>query len=343
MLNALSIINIVSCLSFAVPPVLPPQPPTRPLRAPSLGGAALDPAGGRLFLPGSRQVRVVDLAGRSLGVVGGLPGARAVGLAPELGIGFACTGGRGLVEIFNLATLEVEKRLRTTGGEPGSVLFEPATRRLFAFNEGGRNATAYDAFGGGVAGSIALGGRPGPAAADGAGRVFVSVGDPGAIAVLDARKLAVTQRWDLTAVEDPAGLAVDPVRQRLFLVGHDGRLAILDSGSGAVLGVLPQGPPLAGVVCDPGTGRVIVAGEDGSLRVLAGPEGGACRLEAPLATLPGVQALLLDPDSHRLYVPFVSAGRSALNVQSEPLVVPISIVEDDEVGNGGTRGALLEK
>ena len=342
MSNALCVISVVPCLLLGTqgaPPLAGPQAVTRVLPSRIWGGAALDAAGGRLFLPGAHQVRVVDLEGQRLGVVTGLPGVRAVGLAPELGIGFACSSRAGLVAIFNLATLEVEKRLRTTGGEPGSVLYDPATRRLFAFNEGGRNATAFDAFGGGVAGSIALGGRPGPAAVDGHGRLFVSVGDPGEIAVLDARRLVVLQRWSVPGWASPVAMAVDPRRQRLYLAGGDGRLAILDTDHGAILSVLPPGDPVAGLTCDPDTGGVFVAGEDGALRVLDGPAGVGQALE----TLPGLRAMVLDPASHRLYLPFVSSGRLAINIKSQPQVVPIRIAGDDESADLGTKGTLLEK
>ena len=306
------------------------------------GDAALDCGGGRLFLPGVNQVRVLGLDGGDLGVVEDLPGAQGVGLAPELGIGFACNSRAGTVAIFNLATLEVEKRLRTTGAGPASVLFEPATRRLFAFNERGRNATAFDAFGGAVAGSIPLGGSPGLAVADGAGRLFVSLGDLGEIAILDARQLAVIGRWSLPWVSAPVALALDPGRHRLFTAGADGTLVILDSRDGTVASRLALGGPVAGLACDAGTGQVYVASGRGTLRVVdTGPDG-RFRTGNPVATSPGVQAVLLDPHSHCLYLPAHGATRRSLNIQAGPLVVPIRIV-GDHGGPGDGNGSKVEE
>jgi hypothetical protein len=304
---------------------------------------ALDSGAGRLYLPEGNRIQVLDLEGRGLGVVSDLPGIQGVGLAPELGIGFAGMGRANTVAVFNLATLEVEKRMRTTGGEPGALLFDPATRRIFAFNERGRNATAFDAFGGAVAGSVPLGGSPGPAVGDGAGRLYASLEDPGAIVVLDARRLAVIQRWPLTEVERPVGLALDPGRHRLFVAGGDGRLAILDSRSGALKSVLAFGAPLAGLACDAGAGRVYLVTGEGVLGVVP-PEGGdpfspGNRIETPT----GVRAMALDPASHRLYLPYAQIEGRAIKSDSSSLVVPIRICGENEGSVYDGKRSVLAK
>jgi len=306
------------------------------------GDAALDCGGGRLFLPGRNEVRVLGLDGGRLGRVTDLTGVRSVGLAPDLGIGFACNRRAGTVAIFNLATLEVEKRLRTTGAGPAAVLFEPATRRLFAFNEGGCNATAFDAFGGGVAASIPLGGSPGPAVADGAGRIYVSLGELDEVAVLDARQLAVSHRWPAPDLAAPVSMALDPGRHRLFLAGGDGLLVVLDTRDGKVADLLPTGGPVAGLTCDPGTGQVFVGSGQGSLRLLAAGPDGRFRAGKPVATSPGVRAILLDPCSHGLYLPVPGTAQRSLKIQSGPLVVPIRIVGDDGGPSDGKGSALEE-
>ena len=297
--------------------------------APDLG-AALDSGARRLYLPAPNSVQVVDLEGRKLGEVPDLPGVQSVGLAPELGIGFTSNRRSNTVSIFNLATLREEKRLRTTGAEPAAILFDPASRRIFAFNERGRNATAFDAFGGAVAGSIPLGGRPGPAVADGAGTLYASVGDRGEIVLVDARKLVVTQRWDVPGLEHPVGLALDAERWRLYVAGQDGRLGILDSRTGTLLATLALGASLAGVTCDPGTGRLYAASGEGALTVVAADGADPFKAGASLAALPGLRAMVLDPLTHRLYLPFFDMQPLPLNPDSRSLVVPIRISRDDE-------------
>jgi DNA-binding beta-propeller fold protein YncE len=257
---------------------------------------------------------VLDLEGRAQALVPGTLGALAVGVAPELGIGFSCQGRSSTVSVFNLATLMVEKELRTTGGGPGGILFDPATRRIFTFNVRGRNATAFDAFGGAVAGSIPLGGEPGPALTDGTGTLYASVGGAGELMVLSARKLAVLQRWTLPQLARPVGLALDAGRKRLFILGADGQLGMVDTDTGRMLSSLPTGSGGAGLACDPAEGRVYVAREGGGVAVVEARDGATLTAEATLATPPGAWALVLDPEAHLLYLPIpVNGGESPAN------------------------------
>jgi DNA-binding beta-propeller fold protein YncE len=230
-------------------------------------------------------VRVLDREGRRVGAVAGTRGANSVALAPELGIGICSSGRTSTVHLFNLTSLVVEKDLRTTGGNPEAVVFDPAQRRIFAFNERGRNATAFDAFGGAVAGSIALGGRPGAAVADGRGHLFASLKDTREVLVLDCWKLTVLRRVPVPVMEEPSGLALDPVRNRLFVVGANRLMAILDSGTWKLLGILPIGAEPGGAVCDPATGGTYISHRDGSITVVRPDAAG----EYQVASIPAHQ------------------------------------------------------
>lgn len=250
---------------------VPPVPGWLRLHA---GGAglwerqAVDSGAGRAYLPDPDGVLVQDLEGRRVGLVSGIRGAHSVALAEDLGIGICSSGRSNSLSLFNLHTLQVEKELRTTGGNPEAVVFDPAQRRIFAFNQRGRNATAFDAFGGAVAGTIALGGTPGTAVADGRGFVFVSLKDTREVLVLDCWRLKVLRRVPVPAVADPSGLALDPVRGRLFVAGANRIMAILDSHSWKLLDTLPIGADPGGTLCDPATGWAYVSHQDGSITVI---------------------------------------------------------------------------
>jgi DNA-binding beta-propeller fold protein YncE len=258
------------CTEAQVPPGRAPEW----VRAYPSGGVglwervALDGDTGRVYVPSATGVLVLDQDGRRVGEVAGIRGVHSVALAPELGIGICSSGRSNTLSVFNLTSLEVEKELRTTGGNPEAVVFDPAQRRIFAFNERGRNATAFDAFGGAVAGSIPLGGKPGTAVADGRGHIFVSLKDTREVLVLDCWKLTVLRRVPLAAMADPSGLALDPVRNRLFVVGANQLMAILDSDTWKLLGTLPIGADPGGAVCDPATGGAYVTHRDGSITVV---------------------------------------------------------------------------
>ena len=311
------LLALCACRSVSGAVGLAAQDPA-PGMPPRWEGMALDSRAKRLYVPCAGSVLVLDLEGKAQGRVPHLPGARTVGLAPDLGIGFTGNARANTVSIFNLETLMVEKELRTTGAGPGAVLFEPATRRIFAFNERGRNATAFDAYGGAVAGTIFLGGSPGPAVADGTGRLYASVGDAGDIEVLDARRLTVLQRWSLPQVARPVGMALDPARQRLFLLGGNALLGVLDTRSGRLLSTLALGSVVAGVICDAETGRVYVSGGEGELTVVD-PGGGDTFTRGPaIAIRPGAHAMVLDQQTHLLYLPSPKQPPSPLGAPRLP-------------------------
>ncbi len=69
--------------------------------------------------------------------------------------------------------------------------------------------------------------------ADAAGMVYVNVQtDPGKIAVIDTKALAVKSTWSLSGCANPTGLAFDAVHRRLFSVCENEVMAVTDSLSG---------------------------------------------------------------------------------------------------------------
>ena len=125
---------------------------------------------------------------------------------------------------------------------------------MLTFNGGSANATALDAATGGVVGTLALGGKPEFAVADGHGGVFVNIEDRSEIVWLDAATLTIRARWPLAGCEEPTGLALDRVHQRLFSTCGNGRMAVVD-GDGHVIALLPIGRGVDGCMFDPRRAR----------------------------------------------------------------------------------------
>ena len=121
----------------------------------------LDTASRRLYIARGTRVIVIDAdSGSLVGEIPNTPGVHGVALVPELHRGFASAGRDQSVRIFDTGSLHPLARLRTTGGNPDAIVYEPATRRVFTFNGAGANATAIDAVLPGVVGTVALGGKP---------------------------------------------------------------------------------------------------------------------------------------------------------------------------------------
>lgn len=263
----------------------------------------LDSARHRLYVPRFDRVMVLDLDGRTLGMIPGTDGVHGVALAPDLDRGFTSNGRSQSVTIFRPSTLEVVGHMQATGAGPDAILYDPFTHRVFSFNGQGKDATAYDAKKGTVVGSIPLDHKPEFAVADGRGRIYVNLEDASEVAVLDAATLKVLHVWPLAPVEEPSGMAMDRAHRRLFVVGRNKLMAVMDADSGKVVATPAIGAGADAAAFDPGTGTAYSSNGEGTLTVVRqdSPDTYTVLEQAP--TQRGARTMALDEATHRLYLP----------------------------------------
>jgi DNA-binding beta-propeller fold protein YncE len=296
---------------------------------------ALDPAGGRLYVPRSTRVMVLDLEGQVKGKVPGTAGVHGVAFSAELDRGWTSNGQSSTVTIFKLSTLEVQKVVKTTGEHPDAILFEPATRRVFTFNGRGKNATVIDALSADVVGTIPMGGKPEFAACDGSGRVYVNNEDTSEILAISARTLQVEARWSLRPLEEPSGLAIDVRHNRLFSVGRNKLAAVVDAGSGKVIATLPIGAGADGIAFDPGTGCAYASNGEGTITVIHPTGPGTYEVSATIPTRAGARTIVDNPVTHRLYLP--TAEFAPLPGDAKPGVRPAIVPGSFQILEVGER------
>jgi len=252
---------------------------------------------------------VVDEAsGKVIGRIPETPGVHGIALAQDLSRGFVSDGRDSKVTIFDLRSLEVTARVRVPGRNPDAILYDSTSRRVLTFNGGSANATALDAATGRVVGTLALGGKPEFAVADGHGGVFVNIEDRSEIVRLDAATLTVRARWPLAGCEDPTGLALDRVHQRLFSTCGNGRMAVVDAGTGHIIALLPIGKGVDGCVFDPATRQAFASNGEGTITVVQEESPDSFRVVGNVATQRGARTMTLDPVTHRLYTVTAAFG-----------------------------------
>jgi len=303
----------------------PQQGGYRVLRRYALGGEGgwdyltLDTASRRLYIARSTRVIVIDAdSGAVVGEIANTPGVHGVALAPELHRGFASAGRDQSVRIFDTRSLHPLARVRTTGGNPDAIVYEPATRRVFAFNGAGANATAIDAVLPGVVGTVALGGKPEFAVAPGDGRVFVNIEDRAELVALDARALAVTARWSLAPCEAPTGLALDAQHDRLFVGCSNRLMAVVDAGGGRIVTTLPIGAGVDGVAFDPATGLAFSSNGEGTLTVVREVAPDSFVVVENAVTQRGARTLALDPRTHHVFLATAEFGPPPAPTPEQP-------------------------
>lgn len=309
------IIAAVAALAAAAPARSQQSSGYHVIRRYALGGEGgwdyllLDPATRRLFVSRGTHVLVVDAdSGAVRGDILNTPGVHGVALAPELGRGATSNGRDQSVTIFDLQSLHPLARVRTTGGNPDAILYEPATRHVFTFNGAGQNATAIDVGTAGVVGTVALGGKPEAAVAPGDGRIYVNIEDKAELVALDARALNVTGRWPLAPCEEPTGLALDASHARLFVGCSNRMMTVVDATRGRVVTTLPIGGGVDGTVFDPERGLAFSSNGEGTVTVVREVTADSFVVAETVPTQRGARTLALDPQTHRLYLATAEFG-----------------------------------
>ncbi len=269
----------------------------------------LDGAARRLYVTRSTRVMVFDAdSGAAVGEIPDTAGVHGVALAPDLNRGFTSNGRSSTVTIFDLKSLKVLSTVKTTGDNPDAILYDPASRRVFAFNGRGGNATAIDAADGRVAGTVALDGKPEFAASDGKGRVFVNIEDKSVVAVIDTQKLALENRWPLAPCEEPSGMALDREHGRLFVGCHNKMMAVVDTGNGRVVATVPIGEGVDANAFEPAAGLAFASCGDGTLTVAHEDSPDRFTVVQTVQTQRGARTMALDEKTQNIFLATAQFG-----------------------------------
>ena len=280
----------------------------------------------RLYVSHSGDVEVIDLeTQKPVGKVTGMKRIHGIAIAPELGVGFISDGASNQVIIFDLKTLAVKDKVEA-GTNPDGIVYDPASKRVFAFNGRSQNATAIDASTGKVAGTIPLGGKPEFPVSDGKGMVYDNIEDKNEIVAIDSQSLEVKAHWSIAPCESPSGLAIDRENRRLFAVCDGNKMAVVDADSGKVVATprIGDGPDAAGY--DPGAKLAFSSNGDGTLTVIKQVSKDQYTVAQNVPTARGARTMALDTSTHKVYLSAAKYGpapaATAQNPRPRPEVLP---------------------
>jgi DNA-binding beta-propeller fold protein YncE len=256
-----------------------------------------------LFITHGDRVDVFDVDKKQ--IVGAIPnthGVHGVALAAELDRGFTSNGKDNSVTIFELSTLKVTGTT-PVGNKPDGIMYDPASKRVFAVNGESGSLTPIDAISGKSLDAIPLGGKPEFVAVDGKGRLFVNIEDKNQLVVVDTQRLAVTHRYDLSAsCDEPAGLSIDPVSQRLFVGCHNQKMVIVEADTGKILDAPSIGRGSDATAYDMAAKLAFSSNGDGTLNVISALDATHYQLKQTVNTMASARTMAIDPVSHRIYL-----------------------------------------
>ena len=298
----------VAMLSISLKGQAQPSPGYHLLKKFVLGGEggwdllAVDSAAHRLYISRATHVMVVDTdSGAIVGDIANTPRVHGIAIAPEFGKGFITNGGDATVTIFDLKTLKPSSQVKV-GQNPDAILYDPVSKRIFAFNGNSKDATAIDAGTGTVAGTLALGGKPELGVADERGRVYVNLEDKSQIVAIDSRKLKIEATWPLAPGEEPTGIAMDRKHRRLFVTCSNKLMAVVNADNGKLLTTLPIGSGVDGAAFDSDKQLAFSSNGDGTLTVVREDSPDKFSVAENVVTQRGARTLDLDQKTHRVFL-----------------------------------------
>jgi len=259
----------------------------------------------RLYLSHSNQVMVIDtIDGMPIGEITDTPGVHGIALVPDCNVGFTSNGRENKLSIFDLKTLKTLRKV-DSGQNPDSIIYDPATKKVFAFNGRSGDVTIVDT----TAlekepVTLPVGGKLETGVSDLAGHVYVNVEDKSEIVSIDSKNNKVLAHWPLAPGEEPTGMAIDREHHRLFAGCSNKMMVILDANDGKVLATVPIGSGVDGVTFDSYLGLAVSAnGRDGTITVVDEESAGTFKVVQTLKTIRGARTITSDPKSHLIYLP----------------------------------------
>ena len=272
----------------------------------------------RLYVSHGTKVVVIDTAtDKVVGEITNTNGVHGIAFATDLGKGFTSNGRDNSVTIFDLKTLKVLDNVKTDKN-PDAILYDPASKRVFAFNGGGKNTTVIDAASGKVDGTIDLGGRPEFATSNGKGLVYVNIEDKSEVVEIDSKGLKAIAHWPVAPGEEPSGMAIDRKTNRLFIVCSNKKMVVMDAATGKVVADVAIGDGTDAAGFDPETKLAFSSNGEGTLTVIHEDSKDKFSVTENVKTQVRARTMALDSKTHKVYLATAQFGPTPAATTAQP-------------------------
>ena len=261
---------------------------------------------GRVFVSRSTHVMVIDGAtGKVLGDIPDTPRNHGIALAPKSGHGFITSAGDSTVEMFDIATLAVIKRIPVSTGGLDGIMYDDFSDRIILTNHSRPIGTvvAIDPNSGDITGSAELeDNAPEGAASDGKGKLFVNNEGKSTIQVIDEKTMTAIASWPLAPCEGPTGIAYDRATDRIF-AGCGKTSVVLDAKTGKVVATITNGDGVDALGWDPVQKLIYIpAGRDSNVTVVRQDGPDKYTVVATVPTMRGAKTIAVDTQKHIAYL-----------------------------------------
>jgi DNA-binding beta-propeller fold protein YncE len=264
----------------------------------------IDQVNHRLYASHGTAVNVIDLdTEKPAGVIEGMKGVHGIAISNKLNRGFISDGKANAVVAFDLKTLKIIATIPVDAKGPDAIIYDPYSDRVFCFNGDSNNSSVVNPETLKQVGTVALGGAPEFAVADGKGKIYNNLEDKNSLNVIDSKTLKVIKNYSLAPCGGPTGIALDEKNERAFSGCRENKgMSVIDVNSGKVITTLPIGAGVDAVVYDPETKLIFCSNGDATTTIIKQESADKYSVVQTLQTQTRAKTLALDHKTHKIYL-----------------------------------------
>ena len=265
---------------------------------------SIDDVNKHLFVSHGTTVNVVDMkTEKVIGSINNMKGVHGIAIDNEANRGFITDGRDNSVVAFDLTSFATIKVITVTPKGPDGIMFDPFSKRVFAFCGHGNAASVIDVDDLKEIGTVDLGGGPEFAVPDGKGLIYNNLEDKNSLNVIDAVTMKVIRNYPLAPCGGPTGLAYDAKHQLVFTGCRENKgMSVVDTKTGNVIATLPIGAGVDAVAYDPSTNLIFCSNGDSTTTIIKQKSKTDYAVVQTLFTKVRAKTMALDRDTHKIYL-----------------------------------------
>ncbi|WDF55579.1 YncE family protein [Mucilaginibacter sp. KACC 22063] len=256
----------------------------------------------RIFVSHGTQVNILTTSGDSVGVIPNTNGVHGIALVKSLNKGYTSDGRNNSCTVFDLTSYKLLNTI-AVGTNPDAIFYDDYSKKVFVFNGKSKDASVIDPVTDKVVATIPLGRKPETGVSDGKGKVYVNSETTNEVVVINANTYKAIARYKIQEGDEPSGLAIDRVTNRLFIgCGGNQTLVVMDAANGKNLAKYKIGD-CDGVAFDPSTKMIYTSNNEGTLSVIKEVSANKFEQFEDVKTEPSARTIGLDILTHKIYLP----------------------------------------
>jgi len=233
--------------------------------------------------------------------------AQSVAIDAEAGKYFAGVSREKIVAVVDIKTLEKVGEY-PIGGPADDMVLDPKNHFLYVDHDDGKDVWVIDSKTGKLVSTVSIEEGPECIVYDPVSdQVFQNIKPNNTLVVIDPATNKVKETWKVAPAQSPHGLALDEKTHRLFVAGGNGKLVVIDAGTGKVTADVDIAKGVDQIVFEPETKRIYCAAGAGTMTVLHETENGVESL-GDVKTAAGAHTVTVNPKTHAVWVAYADRG-----------------------------------